>query len=84
MKYMNDAFVDSGQQWSEYYQSDQYKSDYKNFGDQLHSVMNVDADTTQAKEKIDSLTNDTENKSTTIDIDANIDKAKNSLRESKK
>lgn len=42
MKYMNDAFVDSGQQWSEYYQSDQYKSDYKNFGDQLHSVMNVD------------------------------------------
>lgn len=79
MKYMNDAFVDSGQQWSEYYQSDQYKSDYKNFGDQLHSVMNVDADTTQAKEKIDSLTNDTENKSTTIDIDANIDKAKTAL-----
>lgn len=55
MKYMNDAFVDSEQQWSEYYQSGQYKSDYKNFGDQLHSVMNVDADTTQAKEKIDSL-----------------------------
>lgn len=79
MKYMNDAFVDSGQQWSEYYQSDQYKSDYKNFGDQLHSVMNVDADTTQAKEKIDSLTNDTENKATTIDIDANIDKAKTAL-----
>lgn len=79
MKYMNDAFVDFGQQWSEYYQSDQYKSDYKNFGDQLHSVMNVDADTTQAKEKIDSLTNDTENKSTTIDIDANIDKAKTAL-----
>lgn len=79
MKYMNDAFVDSGQQWSEYYQSDQYKSDYKNFGDQLHSVMNVDADTTQAKEKIDSLTNDTENKSTTIDIDANIEKAKTAL-----
>lgn len=79
MKYMNDAFVDSGQQWSEYYQSDQYKSDYKNFGDQLHSVMNVDADTTQAKEKIDSLTNDTENKSTTIDIDANIDKTKTAL-----
>lgn len=79
MKYMNDAFVDSEQQWSEYYQSDQYKSDYKNFGDQLHSVMNVDADTTQAKEKIDSLTNDTENKSTTIDIDANIDKAKTAL-----
>lgn len=79
MKYMNDAFVDSEQQWSEYYQSGQYKSDYKNFGDQLHSVMNVDADTTQAKEKIDSLTNDTENKSTTIDIDANIDKAKTAL-----
>lgn len=79
MKYMNDAFVDSGQQWSEYYQSDQYKSDYKNFGDQLHSVMNVDADTTQAKEKIDNLTEDTDNKSTTIDIDANIENAKTAL-----
>lgn len=81
MKYINDAFIDSGQQWSDYYQSDQYKSDYKNFEDQLKSngVIEVDADTTQAKEKIDSLTNDTENKSTTIDIDANIDKAKTAL-----
>ena len=81
MKYINDAFIDSGQQWSDYYQSDQYKSDYKNFEDQLKSngVIEVDADTTQAKEKIDSLTNDTENKSTTIDIDADIDKAKTAL-----
>lgn len=81
MKYINDAFIDSGQQWSDYYQSDQYKSDYKNFEDQLKSngVIEVDADTTQAKEKIDSLTNDTKNKSTTIDIDANIDKAKTAL-----
>lgn len=81
MKYINDAFIDSGQQWSDYYQSDHYKSDYKNFEDQLKSngVIEVDADTTQAKEKIDSLTNDTENKSTTIDIDANIDKAKTAL-----
>ena len=81
MKYMNDAFIDSGQSWADYYQSDQYKSDYKNFEDQLKSngVIEVNADTTQAKEKIDNLANDTENKSTTIDIDANIDKAKTAL-----
>lgn len=81
MKYMNDAFIDSGKSWAEYYQSDQYKSDYKNFGDQLHAngVIDVDADTTKAKEKVDNLTEDTDNKSTTIDIDANIENAKTAL-----
>lgn len=81
MKYMNDAFIDSGKSWAEYYQSDQYKSDYKNFGDQLHAngVIDVDADTTKAKEKVDNLTEATDNKSTTIDIDANIENAKTAL-----
>lgn len=75
------AFIDSGKSWAEYYQSDQYKSDYKNFGDQLHAngVIDVDADTTKAKEKVDNLTEDTDNKSTTIDIDANIENAKTAL-----
>lgn len=50
--FSNDAFIDSGKSWAEYYQSDQYKSDYKNLNymqNQMHVLHNL---TFQKKPKI--------------------------------